>query len=108
MSDEKHQVPNSADPATVRKESKKEQLARQQLMHDYKTVLALPEGRRLIWDLMGFCYLFRDMQGNNADVNRALGRRKVGLRLISNVNQADPDRYIEMQVEARKQKDLGK
>ena len=67
-----------------------------------QNVLATPEGRTLIWHLLGFTKIYdENFSGNSTDIFDK-GRRSVGLWLLSNMNDADPTMYPRMLLDVAK------
>jgi hypothetical protein len=62
----------------------------QQKIDDIKAVCGLPQGRRLIWELLDFCGVYgMSFVAGNGDVTAFNeGRRAVGLKLLNRVNNA--------------------
>jgi len=59
------------------------------------------QGRRFLWNLMSYCGIYRDIEGNSDDMLKQIGRRQVGLYLLSLITDESEDRYIEMMREAK-------
>ena len=69
------------------------------LEQDIQTVCSTAEGRRVMWEVLGFCQLYSEA---GADPSAALllgGSRSVGLRILDMLNTVDPGIYIKMQME---------
>jgi hypothetical protein len=83
------------------KESQKEyKNRRDRERDDLKTVLKKPEGRRVIWGILETCGVFKSsfalnsMQGAFNE-----GKRDIGLALLADLNEAEPQMFAQMQSE---------
>lgn len=74
---------------------------REQQLTDLREVLATPQGRRVLWRLLGFTELYHCAleQDERADHARR-GQRKVGVWLLQEICAADPEMWLQMQREA--------
>jgi hypothetical protein len=59
------------------------------------------QGRRFLWNIMSYCGIYRDIEGNSEDMMKQIGRRQVGLYLLGLITDESEDRYIEMMREAK-------
>lgn len=73
-------------------------------------MLATPEGREVLWDILGQCgpfaSIFRGEQPAPFEANSGIyykaGRQDLGHMVIANINEADDAAWITMQQEHRK------
>ena len=73
---------------------------RQHEVNDLKSVLKLPEGRRLIWWLLSETKMFSSCFSNNSMMTAwNEGRRDLGIELYGRVNAADINVFGKMQGE---------
>jgi len=93
MSQQKAFVKNAADPKQVDNARKleKEQINKER--NDFISILKTEAGRRIIWDQLCFCGIFKmSYTGDNGTyVNE--GKRIVGLRLLEKINIYSPESY---------------
>lgn len=67
---------------------------------DLKKVLSIPEGRRLIWRLLGKSGMFRlSFSANSNQTAFSEGARSIGLDLLYDVNEASVSAFAQMQNE---------
>lgn len=53
------------------------------LNKDWANLLASREGRRIVWDILSRCGVFRSSYRGNADTNFLEGERNIGLSIIN-------------------------
>jgi hypothetical protein len=94
-------VSNAADPDQVRAASKKEKNSRELELTDFAHVMSTPQGRRFIWRLLDETGFQKSSFTGNSATFFNEGMRNVGLKIWADMNEACPDRYIEMLSEAR-------
>lgn len=73
----------------------------EQIRADMKTLLSMPEGRRVLWDLIGDCGVFKESMETNARSYVQMGMRNLGLSLINRVTDADQEAYFQMMRESQ-------
>jgi len=94
---------NSSDETQVKRRKTKAQLAEDQHKADLQAIMATPGGRRERWALLSSCGVFGDTGSiDPMTVGRFLGRRSLGLELLSEVMAICPNEYLVMQSEAMK------
>lgn len=71
-----------------------------QIQNDLKTLLAMPEGRRVLWELLGDCGVFRESMETNARSYVQMGMRNLGLSLMKRITDADQEAYFQMMRES--------
>lgn len=71
-------------------------LARETLAQDIEWLMASPRGRRLVWDLLAFTGIYRQVFTGNSETFFNDGKRVVGLRYLDLVNRHAPDNYTAM------------
>jgi hypothetical protein len=94
-------VQNAADPTQVKEAEKKDKLERDLQIDDMKFILSTPQGRRLVWRYLEFCGIFRSIWHPSAEIHFNEGMRNVGLRLITDIEEANPDALVLMMKEAK-------
>lgn len=78
---------------------KAEDKARQRV-NDYQTVLASPQGRRLLWGIISDAGVFGKCFTGNSNTFYNLGKKEFGLDILSDIIEADPNAYLKAQAEA--------
>lgn len=93
---------NAADPEQVEERKQKEKRGRERELEDMQKLLALPEFRRFAWRYLGKCKVFETVFNSHGGLmNLNEGMRTVGLMMLDDITQADPQAYIAMTVEAK-------
>jgi hypothetical protein len=99
MSEEGEQY-NAADPKKVRDRKRKEQDQDAQALEDLREMLRQPFGRRFLWNMLASCDVWKTSfhpSGQQFAANE--GRRGVGVELMTQIIEADPQAWIDMQQE---------
>ena len=84
-------------------EQREDALARQQRLEqeDLSTVLSVPAGRRLLWNLIERSGAFgASYSPDTHEMAYSEGRRSTGLELMLRIQQRTPNRWLEMLGEA--------
>jgi hypothetical protein len=85
-------------------EEKSKQLMEERLrmdITDILTVMHTENGRRFLWRLLCYCGIYRDVEGSNTDILKQLGKKQVGLYLLSILTDADDEQVFTMMREAK-------
>jgi hypothetical protein len=95
-------VGNAADEEQVKSAREKEKSQRDRELDDVRTVLANPVGRRFLWRYLSLCGVFTE----SFSVNEMMtayneGRRNIGLKLLADIHESQPDAYLTMMQEAK-------
>lgn len=101
-------VKNAADESQVKGAEKAEKRAKQREMNEILTILQTSQGRQYIWRLLEKCGVYQssfDNSGSRVYFNE--GQRNIGLMILADVNDADPDAYVTMMKEAKERKANG-
>lgn len=98
---QKSLVQNAADPAQVKNAENKILRGRERELRDVADLLATVPGRRFIWRYLGECGVFRTSWEPSAKIHFNEGMRNIGLMLLADVNEADPDGYLKMLKESK-------
>ena len=93
---------NASDPAQVKEAAQKVKYGREQELNDVRTILATREGLRFMWRYLTECGIFKTSMTGSSQTFFLEGRRDVGLRLLADVNEADPEAYFRMLSEDKK------
>lgn len=94
---------NAADSEQVTQAQEKERYNKRSDQGDLAKVLESPQGRRFVWRLLTLCGVFQSsFEDNYGATSFNEGRRSVGLRLLSEVTDLNPEHYVLMMQEAKK------
>lgn len=93
---------NAADRRQVQEVEKKSHLQREQELNDFRFIMQTPEGRRYVWRLLREAGVFRTSFTGNSETFFREGMRNMGLMIMNDLNEACPERYLQMTNEARK------
>jgi len=95
-------VRNAADKEQVKGAKRKEKSRRENEVVDTQYILSSFNGRRFLWRYLELCGVFKTSfspESSQAAFNE--GQRNVGLRLLSDINEANPDAYLQMMKESK-------
>ena len=98
---DKPYVRNAADREQVKDAARKAKWTREDELADVRAILATKEGRRFVWRYLTECSVFKTSFTGNSQTFFNEGERNVGLKLMADVNDADPEAYIAMLREAK-------
>lgn len=69
-----------------------------------KEILQLKSGRRLIWKYLSYCGVFKtSFHPSGSQVYFNEGRRDVGLMILGEMTNADPDAFLQMMKENKQE-----
>lgn len=74
---------------------------KQIINEDLKFILATPQGRRYLHDLLDFCGLYRTSMTGSSETFFREGMRSTGLKILSDIAEADQDAYLKMMTETK-------
>ena len=63
---------------------------------DFEWLMSDPRGRRIMFDLLAFCRVFKPSYTGNSETFFNEGMRNVGLKYFLAVNQFCPEQYLAM------------
>lgn len=93
---------NAGDAQDVRERESAARKARTRELDDLRDLLAHPAGRRFVWRLLDHCGVFRStFTGHGARDAFNEGARNVGLFLMAEVTDADPNAFTTMLKESK-------
>ena len=104
MSEKKALIGNAGDPEQVRKGKDKVKFLQDRSRADVQFLLSTAQGRRFIWRYLEECGVYRSsVKGvfNPSEVFFYEGRREIGLKILADVHNADPEAYTRMINEAK-------
>jgi hypothetical protein len=90
-----------SDPRAVRKRNRDVRIAEKERREMILAIMAMPQGRRFVWDLLEKCHPFQTpfmVKPTLTAFN--CGEANIGLWLIAEVQGATPDLYMQMVHEA--------
>jgi hypothetical protein len=93
-------VGNAADPEQVADAAKQEKLAMHNSDASWRAVLSTPEGRTVLWELMGLTGMHSTITVTSSEIYVRSGRRDVGLDIQRRILQLDEAFYLQMQKES--------
>lgn len=101
--DKKAAVANASDPEQVKKAEWKDRDRRKRELEDVAFILSTQNGRRFYWRYLKKCGLFElSFRGTPEETFFREGARNIGLKLMKDLEDADPGAYQKMLEEGRK------
>lgn len=82
-----------------------EKLEREILLNDVRHVLSSVQGRRFVWMILDMAGVYRSSFTGNSSTFFNEGARNIGLRVLSDVMDAKPEAFLQMQQEDKKRKE---
>lgn len=82
-----------------------EKLEREILLNDVRHVLSSVQGRRFVWMILDMAGVYRSSFTGNSTTFFNEGARNIGLRVLSDVMDAKPEAFLQMQQEDKKRKE---
>lgn len=92
---------NLANEQDVKRRDQKAKLGRERELSDLRVVLSTREGRRFIWRYLCESGVFRTSFTGNSYTYFNEGRREIGIRLMADIDAAQPEAYFQMGQEAK-------
>lgn len=91
------------DKEKVDRKELKWRVGRRRELEDIAFVLSTPEGRRFYWRIMEKCGLHRSSfgQGSTNTICFNEGERNIGLLLLADLEEADPQAYVKCLSESK-------
>lgn len=100
-------VKNAADLQQVAEADGKSKRGRDRELNDVRFLLSLPEGKRFLWRYLGICRLFETSFRMSAEMAYFEGIRSVGLKLLADITESNPQAFVDMMKEAGDAKKKG-
>lgn len=94
-------VKNAADPTQIKEAGLKEKFGRERELEDVRFLLNTKEGRRFLWRLLSLTGLFQSSFTGNSTTFFKEGSRNIGLQVLADINDANPEGYLLMLKENR-------
>lgn len=76
--------------------ARREHMAREQLRSDISAVLAIPAGRRYLFELLNRGFLFESTWTGNSEIHRNEGMRIFALSIKDDIESVDPRLFIDV------------
>lgn len=93
-------VTNAASPKQVEGARKRVRNRAREKRDDMRAILAMPEGRRFLWRLLGQCKVYESVFDREATVMAfRSGAQDVGHFVLAEIVEAQPDAYLQMMIE---------
>lgn len=96
---------NAASPGQVAKAKRAADRTREEELLDVRYLLDSKQGRRFLWRYLEQCGIFRTSFTGNSQTFFNEGKRNIGLMLMSDITEANPERYLDMMREAKERDD---
>ena len=94
---------NVADPKRIDEKKYKEKLFKDKEKSDLKFLLNTEQGRRFIWRYLEFCGVYKSSFTGSSQTFFLEGQRNVGLKLVAEIVDAQPEMYLKMMIENKKE-----
>lgn len=93
---------NAASEKGVKKMGTREERLNHRQLDDLKAVLGSIHGKRLLWRIMSECAPFTSpLHSSGSQLYYNVGRQDIGRFIMDAVLSADPNKFLEMQIEAK-------
>lgn len=92
---------NAADPQQVKYAARKEAQRAARFLDALRSVLRMPEGRIVCWELLARAGVFRSIWDPSARIHYNAGKQDYGHELLGVLLEADEVLYVLMEREAR-------
>lgn len=93
---------NIADEKSVKERDLDLKFQRKQEMADLRELLSTPAGRRFFWRYLTYTGVYQISFTGSSETFFREGRRDVGLKMLADITEADPDGFILLMQENRK------
>lgn len=93
---------NAADAAEIKAKDKKIKLAEEQHIADMRAILAMPEGRRILWSILTYSRVFNSIFDPDSTVlSHNAGIQTAGQYVLAKITEADEDAFLLMMKESK-------
>jgi hypothetical protein len=92
---------NVADKSQVKQAEYKQKRMRDIELDDVRHVLSTPNGRRYMWRYLAECGVFQTSFDGSSRTYFREGERNIGLKILADINEAQPEAYVTMLKEAQ-------
>lgn len=88
---------NAVDHVSIKKKQEQQRLAAKQYQEDFKKLVTVPEFRRFFWELLSRTGIYTtSFHQSGSVVYFNEGRREIGLRYMSEINDMAPEALLKM------------
>jgi hypothetical protein len=99
-------VKNAADADQVQSAKEKDKRGRERDLADVHHILSSPGGRRFLWRYLELCGVYRSSFTGSSETFYLEGQRNIGLKLLADITEADPESYMLMMKEAKRREEI--
>ena len=97
---EKPLVKNASDVSQIKDAKRKEKNKVWRDKENLQAVLNMQSGRAFLWNILCECGLFKtSYAGDSNEIYFLEGQRNIGLSIMNDINEVDPDSYLKMMKE---------
>lgn len=96
-------IKNAASRTQIKEAGRKQRFSREQELEDVKFILGSLQGRRFVWRYLEECGVFKTSFTGTSQTFFLEGERNVGLRLLADINEAQPEAYVTMMKENKQE-----
>lgn len=96
-------VKNASNEDQINSAKTKVKLGRDRELDDLRFILSTDQGRRFVWKMLSRCGVFKISFTGSSQTFFNEGERSIGLYLLNEVMDADPDSYVKMYVKDKKE-----
>lgn len=96
-------VKNASNEDQINSAKTKVKLGRDRELDDLRFILSTDQGRRFVWRVLSRCGVFKISFTGSSQTFFNEGERSIGLYLLNEVMDADPDSYVKMYVKDKKE-----
>lgn len=100
---ERPKVQNAADAEAIKKDLERARDRRKQALEDVRFLLSRIEFKRFAGRLLNFCGVNASGFIGSSELYFNEGKREVGMQVVREIAEADPDAYPRMMMELRQE-----
>ena len=89
-------TPNAANPEEIAESERTYNLYMEQLLADLRHMLASPEGRNVLWHILGMTGTFHKLWVANAGIHANVANHDLGIDIIELIETADQEKFFLM------------
>ena len=101
MKKKEKEMYDSSDPIHVKKAEDEAKFNRSEYLKQIRDILSSKGGRSYMYEMISFCGVYQSAMTNWDVRDFVLGKREVGLKIISDVTDASPELLIKMLEESK-------
>jgi hypothetical protein len=94
-------VKNAANEDQVKEAKLREKYGRDREVEDVRSILSSVYGRRFIWRYLDVCGVFKTSFTGSSQTFYLEGQRNIGLKILADINEANPDAFVQMMKESK-------